>query len=164
MFEAATTFAGCLNYSDPYWLTLAGPSGIGKTMLAKEIWKQFMTWNRFELKLDVKHQHIYGNTGMNISWREHCAAIRSGLYESTEDIIKEHFVILDDIATERDPTGMIASILDRILSARLNKWTLITVNLTLEQIAERIDPRVASRMLRNGSQVVECSALDYNLR
>ncbi len=38
--------------------------------------------------------------------------------------------------------------LDELLNARLGKWTVITSNLNIGQIAERLDVRISSRLMR----------------
>jgi len=164
MFAAAQRFAASVNYTAPYWLTLAGTSGAGKTHLAKAVWRQWMDQNRFDIGFDAPAQRTYGNTGMFIRWRELCSDLRSGCYEGIEDIIKEWFVVFDDVGSEQDNTGFIASATDRIFAGRVGKWTMITTNLTLQEIADRIDVRVADRMLRNDGVVVEVNCPSYMMR
>ena len=165
MAAAVALFAGSLNYiARPRWLTLSACSGAGKTMLARALWRQFMEQNRFELKFNRAEQRTYGNTGMFCDWRKFCDQIRSGAYELIEDLSDEWFVIIDDLGAERDTTGFIASATDRIFNSRRGKWTFITSNLTVHEIADRVDPRVASRMLRDGNQVIEVATMDFNLR
>lgn len=163
MFDAAAMFAASINFTEPHWLTLLSQSGTGKTTLAKSVWTQFMEQNRFVLKLDVPQQRIFGNTAHFCNWRNYCSGVRQGSFGVIDDLCSEWFVILDDVGSEHDPNGFIASTLDRILNSRQNKWTMITSNLSLEHFSQ-IDPRVASRMIRNGSVVIECGAIDYNLR
>jgi len=163
--DGAATFAASINYvSPPHWLTLSGESGTGKTTLARAIYRQFMDQNRFEIQFDKSRNRIVGNTAMFVDWRKLCDSLRGGAYELLEDICEEWFVILDDLGAERDTTGFIASATDRILNSRLGKWTLLTTNLPLSEIAERIDPRVASRMLRDNNVVIEIDAPDWNRR
>jgi DNA replication protein DnaC len=163
LLEETTRFAASLNFTQPYWLTLIGDSGIGKTHLARAVWKQFMTENRFETKFNKLENRIYGNTGMWCSWRRACAEFRDGSYGYIEDLSNEWFVIIDDLGAEQDTTGFIASATDRILAGRKGKWTMITSNLFLKEIADRIDTRIASRMLRDGGVVIESKASDYLL-
>lgn len=163
LLDETARFAASINFTTPYWLTLSGHSGVGKTMLAKTVYRQFMDQNRFELKFDRLRNRTYGNTGGFYCWRSCCSSFRAGAYELIEDICDEWFVILDDVGSERDPTGFIASALDQILNARQHKWTLITTNLSLREIAN-IDARISSRMLRNNGVVLEVNSQDYALR
>jgi DNA replication protein DnaC len=164
LFDVARDFAASINYTTPYWLTLCGKSGVGKTHLAKAVYRQFMQQNRFDIMFDSIRQKTYGNTGEFVNWRDFCDAVRSGAYDHIDQLCDEWFVILDDIGSERDPTGFIASALDRILNSRQKKWTLITTNLSLPEISERLDARIASRMLRDNGVVIETDATDFSLR
>lgn len=103
-----------------------------------------------------------GNTEWLCDWRKFADDIRSGGYERlVEDAIDEWFLIIDDFGAERDPSGFVASAADRILNGRRDKWTLITTNLSLQEIGERMDVRIASRMIRDSNQFVEADAEDY---
>lgn len=59
---------------------------------------------------------------------------------------------------------------DAWIAAAIKKWVhstteaLFTANLSLSDIEQRIDTRVASRMIRNGSTVVDVNVPDFNLR
>lgn len=166
MLEAAAQFAASVNYVfPPYWLTISGESGIGKTHLAKAVRQQFLDQNRFERFPDYESNRVVGNTEWYCDWRKFADDIRSGSYERlVEDAIDEWFLIIDDFGAERDPSGFIAAASDRILNDRKNKWTLITTNLSLKNIGERMDVRIASRLMRDRNQVVEIEAEDYALR
>lgn len=162
--EAAATFAASVNFTRPYWLSLCAKSGTGKTTLARAVYRQFMEQNRFELSYDRIQNRIQGNTAMFVDWRKFCDNLRGGAYELVDDVCDEWFVIIDDLGAERDTTGFIAAATDRILNSRRDKWTLITTNLPISEIGDRIDPRVASRLIRGENQVVEIEADDWNLR
>jgi DNA replication protein DnaC len=164
MFSAAQLFAASVNYTRPYWLTLSGRSGCGKTHLARAVWKQFMDQNRFDVSFDQGNQRVYGGSGMFVKWREFCAIIRAGGYGLIDDVCQEWFVIIDDLGSERDNSGFIAEAIDRIFAARIGKWTMITTNLTLKDISEKIDVRVADRMLRDNGVIVETNCQSWALR
>lgn len=168
LFDAVAQFASEINFkAGPRWLTLSGASGIGKTMLAREVWRHFMDWSRFEIGLDEKEYAITQNTGQFCDWRGFCSDLRRGGFGRVRDLEKDWFVALDDIGSERDEKGFIAAQLDLIANSRSQltrpKWTLITTNLTLQGIAEIYDQRIADRMLRNGSVVIESDLRSYNL-
>lgn len=163
--EAAARFAADINHTEPYWLSFLGKSGVGKTHLARRIFRHFMGVSRFDLSFNPERNRIEGNTGNWCNWRKLCASVREGNYGWVEDLCEDWFVVLDDIGTEYDSSGHLASVLDRIIAGRKKKWTVLTVNLSLEQISEKLDPRIASRMLRDGGQIVDMSeATDYSLR
>lgn len=168
LFDGVSRFASELNFARPHWLCLLGNSGIGKTHLAREVYRHFMDYSRFELSLDAERYRIDGNTGQYVDWRKFASELRGGSFGRLEDIERDWFVVLDDIGSEHDPSGFIASVLDRICNSRSDitrpKWTLITCNLGLSQIAEKIDTRIADRMLRNGSVVIETNLESWALR
>lgn len=164
MLDAAARFAASINYVAPYWLTICGDSGIGKTHLSKAVHKQFMEQNRFDTLPDYEKNRFVGNTDWYCDWRKFADDIRSGSYERLiEDACDEWFVIIDDFGAERDPSGFVAAAADRILNGRRDKWTLITTNLSLKDIGERMDVRIASRLVRDRNEVIEIEAQDYAL-
>lgn len=164
MWRAAEKFAADVNNRKPYWLTLCGPSGTGKTHLSKMLFRHFMGASRFNIDFDPVQQKVIGNTGQFCNWRKLSADLKSGCYELIEDLIDDWFVVLDDVGASHDPSGFIASALDQVIAGRLKKWTVITCNFGLAQIAERMDERIASRMIRDDNVVVECDTMDFNLR
>jgi hypothetical protein len=42
-----------------------------------------------------------------------------------------------------------------LLQLRSGKWTLLCANLTIEEVASRLDGRIASRLRRDGSWLVK---------
>lgn len=164
MWRAAEAFAQDVNNRKPYWITFCGPSGTGKTHLAKMLYQHFMGASRFNIDIDVANQKIVGNTGQICNWRKLASELKGGSYDLIEDLCEDWYVVLDDVGAAHDPSGFIASALDRIVAGRARKWTVITCNFSLDEIAKRMDERIASRLIRDGNVVVECNTADFNLR
>lgn len=75
------------------------------------------------------------------------------------------FEVIDDIGQLEDTAkGYLLGALSRIADARRKQWTVWTSNLSLQEIAERLDERISSRMIRDGNVVVENHCIDWNLR
>jgi len=150
-----------LRHESPRWLTLLGPSGTGKTYLARMIYR-------------IARNNLMGYEGRDgwphtrlmrwINWRKFCDLIRGGDYTRTEFVIDPWMAVLDDIGAEYDPSGFLTSKLDRVINERLRKWTVVTCNLSLEEISSKLDRRIASRMIRDGNKVIEVNATDFALR
>lgn len=159
----------------PRWLSFLGTSGAGKTMLAKIIWHQFRDNLHMEINWpatkrtqmpETPYGRIIRYRGGFINWGN---AINNrmlkGEYNFLEDMRDYSFFAIDDIASEYERhRELSASKLYNVLESRLGKWTVITANLSLEQIGASLDTRIASRMLRNESIVVDVNVPDYNLR
>jgi DNA replication protein DnaC len=136
-------------------------------MLAKTIARLYreqrhgeIDWNRSNMG------RIYRDRGGFINWG---AAVNDrmlkGDYAFIEDVRGFEFFAIDDIISEYEKhRSLSAAKLYDILEGRLGKWTVITANASLSQIGESLDPRIASRMLRGGSTVLDVDVIDYNLR
>lgn len=138
-----------LTRKDPArWLTILGPSGIGKTLIMGQLY-------RF-LKKRRARGHVY-------TTRHVQAGIDLADYEAPADYGKMGLIYLEDFAADTNPVIYDRSV--ELLRYRPFRWTLIDCNLSLEELGQRC-PRVASRVLRDGSEVVEIplSVPDYNLR
>ena len=165
MLNAAEKFAADVNNREPYWISFLSRSGSGKTHLAKMLYQHFLKCSRFNLGFDAQKNRIIGNTGQFCSWRRLVSDLRQGDYDLIRDLVDDWFVVLDDIGSSYDPNGFVASALDQVLNGRLRKWTVITCNYGMQEIADRMDIRIASRMIRDGSVVVDCKDVaDFNLR
>lgn len=173
--EAVSLVDDMSNDRHPRWLSLLGTSGAGKSMLTKIIWRIFrdavhmqINWpaSKRTQTLGCPHGRIIRHRGGFINWGN---AINNrmlkGEYDFLEDMRDYSFFAIDDIASEYERhRELSASKLYNVLEARLGKWTVITANLSLEQIGASLDTRIASRMLRNESTVVDVNVPDYNLR
>lgn len=151
--------------ANPRWLVLLGTSGAGKTLLAKRVWRWFWEIGRHYSAMNPKNQQAVNLVmrGQFCSWRMFGEEMLSGDYSRTIDLCEDHFVVLDDIACKRDKSGIGIDKLDTILDARLKRWTIITANLSIEEIANQLDGRIASRLMRN-SEIVDVNVHDYNAR
>jgi DNA replication protein DnaC len=173
--EAASFLDDILNDRTPRWLSLLGTSGAGKTMLAKIIAAVFRDSKHMQINWpatkatqtpSTPHGRFIRYRGGLINWGN---AINNrmlkGEYDFLEDMRDYHFFAIDDIASEYERhRGLSASKLYNVFEARLKKWTVITANLSLEQIGTVLDARIASRMIRDGGAVVDVNVPDFNLR
>ena len=122
----------------PRWLTLTGSSGTGKTHIATRLFR----WAKDKIDTSRTEFHV-----TPIYWPRMVSDLKSGLFERSRDAARWPILMLDDVGAERDPSGFAMEQLNTILGQREGKWTLITSNLTLRQIAEN-EPRIADRIIR----------------
>jgi DNA replication protein DnaC len=172
--EAVSFIDDLFNNRTPRWLSLLGTSGAGKTMLAKRISKLFATYRHQEIdwlrtKQTQSEASPYGEIirwrGGYINWGKAINRMLQGDYDFLHDLRNYDFFALDDIVSEYQKLRELsASKLYDVLESRLGKWTVITANLGLEAIGNVLDPRIASRMIRNNSIVVDVDVPDWNLR
>lgn len=139
----------------PRWLTLLGNSGTGKTHCGKKVWKF------------CKERSSWSTTGYfpeKIYWPDFVSQLRAGTaYEHMRDLLDWHVLFLDDIGAERDTTGFASEQLNMLLGRRLDKWTILTSNLSLENLGQ-IDPRIADRVIRRPNLYVDVDTKSYSLR
>ena len=148
-------------------LTFCGVSGIGKTFLSDCILNELGRdkWGQLPgVQGYLRNGELIRATYMRRDWRKVSDGFKSGQYEIIEDLEKTFLLMLDDIGADHDPSGVGVSKLDRILRARSGKWTIVTCNLSLAQIAEKLDARIASFLIRDENRVCEITAEDYALR
>lgn len=99
------------------------------------------------------------------SWGRVMDEMMNGDFSGIRDMREDWFLCLDDIGAEHTRNRELStSKLYDILNARAGKFTVITANLTLEEVNRQMDARIASRLLRDGSVVVDVMAPDFNLR
>jgi len=144
----------------PRWLSLLGSSGAGKTYLVRNLYRLF---KRSELnKINVIDGVAIGSSWCD--WPELAGDLQKNEGRGwLEELEGDSFVVLDEIGADKDKNGHVRDCLARLCSARVGKWTIITSNLFLSQIQQNMDARIASRMLRDGSVVVEVLVPDFNL-
>lgn len=146
-----------LRHKEPYWLTLLGPSGIGKTLLLKQAFKI--------LDAGGDGWPIPLHDGRGSERRATCAHIvpakdledyRSPRYYAGLDL-----VYVEDIGSgvglEKGAGAVLRSRVAELLQLRSLKWTMLCANLSRTEISQQIDGRIASRLKRDGSRLFEFS-------
>lgn len=159
MIEAVANFLlAWKSNSHPRWLTLCGYSGTGKTHCARRVWGWISKTPKFNSPAIAPEY-----TPRFLLWHDVVARLRQGdSWDWFRDLQRWPFVVIDDMGAERDPSGFAADNLYAVMAMREGRWAMFTSNLGMESIS-RIDTRIASRLIRNGSQVVEVNAPDFNL-
>lgn len=160
----------------PYWITLTGVNGTGKTMLMKQVFDQADRLNPGNPKNNPIWPPDFATNGRRryeggerpyVMWLDErmlAQRMRSGQeWDLAARYRGDFFVAFDELGSVRDPTNFISDALATFCESRLRGWTMFTTNLSLKEIAERIDARVASRLIRDGNTVVQITARDYAL-
>lgn len=137
--------------AEPRWLTLLGPSGLGKTHLCRRI----IRYHRRALR-------GRGGASGRMPWVDMLDYLRNRQFGVAHDVCNDFLVCLDDIGAGHE-TDFGRAKLYEILERRMGKWTLITANLTFGEIG-RIDARIASRLIRGENRTVEVAGRDFALR
>lgn len=153
------------------WLTFTGVPGCGKTMLARQIFDAAKACNPGEA-----HAVWFGGFGYMTDrsrrpgrvWLtavDFAERIRAGReFSLPEDLATDYLVVLDDLGATRDTTSYLAEAIYRLCNARIGKWTVFTSNLDATAISSQIDPRVTSRLIRDGNIAHRIVAGDYALQ
>lgn len=140
MHEAAQAFTNAaLGRGKPYWLTLAGRCGCGKTLLAR--------WVRYTL-LRARRPCTWVHCG------EMVARAREEGQRCIQALAGEAVLVLDDFGAWHDSTGWAGNAFSTMLNARLGKWTLITTNARGRDI-KAIDERLLWRLRDRGNTLVD---------
>ena len=145
--------------ADPYWLTLAGRSGCGKTFLAKKADHVFdRLCSYVSGGFQVGDMVRFSRPG---AWID-CAELSTKTFaEQREAIIKAQgawFCVIDDLGAENHQNNFTVSQMLALMNRRLGKWTFITSNLSIDKLGA-IDERIASRLERDGNQFIEIKSL-----
>ena len=180
MLHSARSFiSDMITGAEPRWLVLVGESGCGKTYLAERIveWMKVYgrcVYNRERERLGrdgLSSLWTYAQGGAFMCrWSRLLNQLRSGDYHRLEVAAQDWFKVIDDLGTDSagadgEATQFAVQKMGDLLDRRLRKWTVITTNYNRKQIAERFDARIASRLMRHGSVMVDADGLrDYGLR
>ena len=151
MMQAVAAFCNAFRRHDHrarYWLTLLGPCGIGKTHMAKAVFKT--------------HRATSSQSQRYTRWIDALNYMRDGHHDYPSELAREHLLVIDDVGAEHGSEYGTQKLLE-VLEKRMGKWTFITSNLGMEAFAE-MDKRIASRLIRNHNKVLEIQSKDFALR
>ena len=167
MFRAAKVFCFdlCMSILSPdkhpsYWLTFLGASETGKTHLAHGIYRFFK-------------QHVSETFIPVLGFKKRQLEEREGEFhvatEIGKDAIQQHgllrrlsalnLLIIDEL--DPNVSKLEKDQVCKLISWRSGagttpfKWTVMTSNLTREQVATELDPRIASRLRRENNVIID---------
>lgn len=128
------------------WFTLAGRSGIGKTLLLGRAIRMLEAMNEGQLKAPVMN----GYRGLSIA---HIKARDLESYADVQAYARYDLIYLEDVASgiAEGTAGQIAKDRTReLLDARTMRPTLLCTNLSEDKIGEVLDKRIVDRLTRDG--------------
>lgn len=149
------------------WLVMLGNSNAGKTHLARAIFRWWKAKGRYYIEPATGASLI--NRGHFCYWPNFIQECKEGDSSRAEDMIDDTLVVIDDIGAGDGGKEWVAEKLMMILNNRVasgtKKATVITANLSLEQLGKVMDPRIAGRLVRRGiDRVIEVDVKDFTLR
>ncbi len=124
---------GSLNYC-----TVLGAPGTGKTFLANSFMKQAL--------LSGKSIKIINSVRLNREFLEyHCAPLEQK-NDLWEEICGYDFLLIDDLGVESQIKNVTAQYLYELLTERADKKTIITSNISINQLEDLYGQRIFSRL------------------
>jgi chromosomal replication initiation ATPase DnaA len=161
VFHAAQAFcSAALAGGPPRWLTLLGPSGVGKTHLLKQV----LRFLRQHWRMQVKTVWPDGTrSGRTRQFAHLIPALHLDTYQAAREYAAFDLVYLEDLGSgaglgEKGSGAVLRSRIAELLQLRSHKWTLACANLSRAEIAQHLDPRIASRLGRDASVFLEIPA------
>lgn len=132
-------------------VVIVGNPGCGKTHAASAL----CDWAGRAAMRAYEQGHWSGPPSVEFRrWPDVCARIEAAavtFMELKQELTEPTLLILDDIGAETDRfrSGTATSLLAAVLDARLQRFSLLTTNISPDQWSLRWDARVADRLLRN---------------
>jgi hypothetical protein len=150
------------------WLTILGPSGIGKTLILQQAF-QFL---RMHWMTDVKTRWPDGTkSGRTREFAHVIPSVHLDHFKAASEYAKFDLIYVEDIGAgeglgDKGAGKVTRNRLAELMQLRTGKFTLADANLTLGEVATQLDPRIASRLKRDGSILIELSPEipDYNFQ
>lgn len=174
--DAAAEFVAAMERGgEPYWLTLTGVNGCGKSYLGRQIFEQAKRvnpgnpannpiWPPAALESWGRGVNTYTASRPYALWYDEggmASRMRAGDYELPRGLRDDFFVALDELGATRDTTNFVSEAVGTLAEARLGRWSFFATNLTLAEIADKMDARISSRLVRDANRVVVIKARDY---
>ncbi len=136
------------------WLSLLGPSGVGKTHVLKQALACLQS------AAARGHWKIPTATGHRGPQLAHLVpAVDLEDFRAARDYARYDVIYIEDIgsgaALDRGAGAVTRSRIAELLQLRSGKWTLMDANLYRKEIEAQIDGRIASRLKRDGSWMCE---------
>jgi DNA replication protein DnaC len=121
------------------WLYIHGSYGAGKTHLAAAIGHEIANKSKTVVYRNVPSllDNLRGAIG------------KSQLEQEIDRYVKADLLILDDMGVEEMTSEFMNARLFRIFDERIDKSTVITSNLDLDELNEKVGGRIASRLLQS---------------
>lgn len=140
-----------MNRENPkHWLSLLGPSGIGKTYILK----QAFDFLRVNMRIITK-THADGRHSMRGPNAAHIKPLEDLTdFNAARDYARYDLIYIEDIASGGE-NKLIRSRVLELLQLRSGRWTMLCANLYREAIEAYFDGRIASRLKRDGGIMVE---------
>lgn len=136
------------------WLSLLGPSGVGKTHILKQALACLESAAARGL---WKIPTLTGQRSPQVAHLIPAVDLKD--FRAPQDYARYDVIYIEDIgsgaALDKGAGAVTRSRIAELLQLRSGKWTLLDANLYRKEIHEQIDGRIASRLRRDGSWMVE---------
>ncbi len=155
-------------FSPGWTLSLMGRPDVGKSFLAQCMLNELGRDAKMGVCTKVASRMV-GNTYrecdyMVRDWRNITKRMYGGEFNITDQMIKPRVLVIDDVNAGYDPNGMAICELDRIIRARVDKWTVITFNTNFLHLRNVMEQRVASFINRGRNVIGDMDTKEFALR